>query len=113
MANQQGTFRVVRCIENPCGRRKRNATAKKGVQASRSELRCGETSSTLLFDAHRTGVYVYSLEQGLRLDPPREDGRRCLDTDEMKAKGWELNDRGRWLDPVRVQASREGFAKAA
>ena len=31
----------------------------------------------------------------------------------MTAKGWELNDRGRWLDPVRLQASREAFAKAA
>jgi hypothetical protein len=31
----------------------------------------------------------------------------------MKAKGWALNDRGRWIDPVRVQAAREAFAKAA
>jgi len=53
------------------------------------------------------------LEQGLELDPPREDGRRCLEADEMTAKGWELNDRGRWLDPVRLQASREAFARAA
>jgi hypothetical protein len=75
---------------------------------------CGQDfTSTQLFDAHRKGVYEYTLEQGLRLDPPREDGRRCLDIDEMKAKGWELNDRGRWLDPVRVQAARESFAKAA
>jgi hypothetical protein len=75
---------------------------------------CGnDFTSTLLFDAHRTGVYAYSLEQGLRLDPPREDGRRCLDSQEMEAKGWELNDRGRWIDPLRLQASREGFAKAA
>ena len=75
---------------------------------------CGnDFASTLLFDAHRTGVYAYSLEQGLRLDPPREDGRRCLGVDEMTATGWKLNDRGRWVDPVRLQASREAFAKAA
>ena len=56
-------------------------------------------TSTTLFDRHRVGVHEHTLEQGLRLDPPREDGRRCLDTNEMTAKGWELNDRGRWLDP--------------
>ena len=75
---------------------------------------CGQDfNSTSLFDAHRIGVYAYTYEQGLSLDPPREDGRRCLDADEMEAKGWELNDRGRWIDPVRVQAARESFAKAA
>jgi hypothetical protein len=39
--------------------------------------------------------------------------RRCLDSQEMEAKGWELNERGRWVDPVRLQASRAAFAKAA
>lgn len=39
---------------------------------------CQDFTSTTLFDAHRTGTYAYSLEQGLSLDPPREDGRRCL-----------------------------------
>jgi hypothetical protein len=50
-------------------------------------------------------------EQGLSLDPPREDGRRCLDSEEMQSKGWTQDGRGRWLDPVRVQAARESFAK--
>jgi hypothetical protein len=70
-------------------------------------------TSLALFDRHRVGTYEYTLEQGLKLDPPQEDGRRCLDTDEMKEKGWEQDDRGRWIDPVRVQASREAFLKAA
>ena len=75
---------------------------------------CGQDfTSTSLFDRHRVGRCEYTVEQGLELDPPCEDGRRCLDVDEMNAKGWELNDRGRWLDPVRLQASREAFAKAA
>ena len=75
---------------------------------------CGQDfASTSLFDRHRVGLYEYTYEQGLSLDPPREDGRRCLDCEEMKAKGWALNDRGRWIDPVRVQAAREAFAKAA
>jgi hypothetical protein len=50
-------------------------------------------------------------EQGLSLDPPREDGRRCLDSEEMQSKGWTQDGRGRWLDPARVQAARESFAK--
>jgi hypothetical protein len=36
-----------------------------------------------------------------------------LDEEEMEAKGWTQDDRGRWLDPVRLQASRQGFLKAA
>jgi hypothetical protein len=59
------------------------------------------------------GTYEYTLEQGLELDPLREDGRRCLEADEMEAKGWELDHRGHWVDPVRLEASREAFAKAA
>jgi hypothetical protein len=75
---------------------------------------CGQDfTSTSLFDRHRVGLYRYTFEQGLKLDPAREDGRRCLDEDEMTAKGWELSDRGRWVDPVRLQASREAFARAA
>ena len=48
-------------------------------------------TSLALFDRHRVGLYEYTFEQGLKLDPPREDGRRCLDSDEMQAKGSELN----------------------
>jgi hypothetical protein len=62
---------------------------------------CGyDFTSTRLFDAHRVGRYE-----------PFE--RRCLDVEEMQAKGWEQDERGRWVDPVRVQATREAFAKAA
>jgi hypothetical protein len=75
---------------------------------------CGQDfTSTVLFDAHRVGRYEYTYEQGLELDPPREDGRRCLDSGEMRGKGWAQDDRGRWIDPVRIQAARESFAKAA
>lgn len=70
-------------------------------------------TGTSFADPHRVGVYVYTFEQGLSLDPPQEDGRSCLDADEMTVTGWELNDRGRWIDPVRVQAARGSFAKAA
>jgi hypothetical protein len=36
-----------------------------------------------------------------------------MDAEEMEAKGWTQDDNGRWIDPVRVQAARESFAKAA
>jgi hypothetical protein len=75
---------------------------------------CGQDfTSTVLFDRHRTGDYGPGEFKGNLADWSPELGRRCLDTEEMEAKGWELNDRGRWSDPVRVQASREAFVKAA
>jgi len=64
-----------------------------------------------LFDAHRVGVYAYTYEQGLRLEPPAEDGRRCLDAEEMYSRGWEKDERGRWFDPVAVERARQGFAQ--
>lgn len=48
------------------------------------------------FDRHRTGRHGYSLSEGLRQDPPVEDGRRCLDASEMVAAGLEPDRRGRW-----------------
>jgi hypothetical protein len=75
---------------------------------------CSQDFTSLsLFDRHRVGLFEYTLEQGLKLDPPRENGRRCLDSDEMRAKGWAQDGNGRWIDPARVQAARESFAKAA
>jgi hypothetical protein len=50
---------------------------------------CGrDFSGDRMFDQHRVGNHEYSFEDGLRLEPPREDGRRCLDADEMREKGW-------------------------
>ena len=38
---------------------------------------CGhDFTSTNLFDRHRVGRYEFTLEQGLKLDPPQENGRR-------------------------------------
>ena len=75
---------------------------------------CGQDfTSTKLFDLHRTCSYGSGEYLGNPADWTPGLGRRCMDAEEMEAKGWELNDRGRWLDPVRLQASREAFAKAA
>jgi hypothetical protein len=48
------------------------------------------------FDRHRVGRHDYTLTEGLRMEPLREDGRRCLDADEMIEAGMELDRHGRW-----------------
>jgi len=70
-------------------------------------------SGTKMFDRHRVGVHEYTFAEGLEMDPPREDGRRCLDADEMTALGWARDEHGRWIDPERVEAARRAFAKDA
>jgi hypothetical protein len=72
---------------------------------------CGQDfTSVSLFDRHRVGVHAYTYSEGLALDPPVEDGRRCLDAEEMQAKGWELDARSRWVDPAKVEQARKAFS---
>lgn len=60
---------------------------------------CGEDfTGVTLFDAHRVGKHAYTFAEGARMDPPREDGRRCLAVAEMEERGWKRNARGRWSD---------------
>ena len=76
--------------------------------------RCRQDFASLrLFDAHRVGLHEFTFSEGLAFEPPREDGRRCLDTDEMCARGWHLNEQGRWSDPARAARTRNYFEKAA
>ena len=71
---------------------------------------CGlRFSGTSAFDAHRVGRHAYTFTQGLALEPPVEDGRRCLDLDELRRAGMELDPRGRW----RVVASEKQLAGLA
>ena len=78
---------------------------------------CGACSedfaSVKLFDRHRVGVHAYTLSEGLRLDPPRDDGRRCLAASEMIDNGWERNTEGRWVDPILVEDARTRFGALA
>jgi hypothetical protein len=68
---------------------------------------CGEDfASVNLFDRHRVGVHAYSLPEGLRMEPPREDGRRCLTAAEMRDRGWVRNGRGGWTDPAKHPGAR-------
>ena len=49
------------------------------------------------FDAHRVGKHEFTYLQGLDMDPPREDGRRCLDINELETSPeWTLGSTGRW-----------------
>jgi hypothetical protein len=61
-------------------------------------------ASVSLFDRHRVGSFEHNWS------PDREDGRRCLSIEEIQDKGWELDARGRWVDPVRAQRAREAFS---
>jgi hypothetical protein len=66
---------------------------------------CNEDfSSVEIFDRHRVGVREYDWS------PEREDGRRCLDVQEMQANGWKLDQRNRWHDPARSGRAREAFS---
>ena len=57
------------------------------------------------FDEHRVGEHEYTFREGLDMDPPVEDGRRCLDLDEMERAGWKKDRFGRWVAPGKVPPS--------
>lgn len=64
---------------------------------------CGLDFATVpSFDDHRVGTFDYTYLEGLRLTPPQEDGRRCLNVEEMEEQGWRKNRFGRWLSPNSV-----------
>ena len=89
---------------------------------------CGRDFTSLAsFDRHRVGRHAYTFDEGLRLDPPREDGRRCLDADELLAAGLERVAPGAaskydsrlksgvplYWDPVQAEGARERFRAAS
>lgn len=59
------------------------------------------------FDAHRVGKHAYTWREGLAMTPPREDGRRCLDVNELEADPrWTRNAYGRWTLTRKVNEGR-------
>jgi hypothetical protein len=55
---------------------------------------CGcDFASVSAFDRHRTAVRAYTYTEGLKLDPPVEDGRRCMDEAELLKAGMEVDPR--------------------
>lgn len=75
---------------------------------------CGmDFASVAAFDRHRTGVHAYTFWEGLRMDPPREDGRRCMDEDEMLGAGIDRDAHGRWGIVADADRLREWAAEQA
>ena len=62
-------------------------------------------SSVAAFDRHRVGrhAYDFAASSGLGI----EDGRRCLNEDEMLEVGLSLDPRGRWCIIADVERARE------
>jgi hypothetical protein len=55
------------------------------------------------FDRHRIGTHALTFSEGIGEEPPRIDGRRCMDHDEMIAAGLELDSPSRWRIASAVQ----------
>lgn len=72
---------------------------------------CGvDFGSVKAFDAHRIGKHGYTFKEGLYMDPPREDGRRCLDEEEMAGSSvFALNAFGKWSLTNDLASARRGF----
>jgi hypothetical protein len=69
---------------------------------------CREDFASLsAFDGHRTGTNTHTFREGL--ERGREDGRRCLDPDELTAMGWHQDSSGRWKLPL-SEAQRQRLA---
>jgi hypothetical protein len=65
---------------------------------------CGlDFGSVAAFDEHRVGEHDYTAAEGMRMEPPRYDGRRCLHPSEMEAAGWHLDRYGRWRLPAGLE----------
>lgn len=58
---------------------------------------CGKDfGSVSAFDAHRVGTHAYTYSEGVKMEPMREDGRRCLSRAELVESGFVQNTHGRW-----------------
>src|SRR5262245_26202887 len=78
----------------------------KGRPLNGCSARGHDFTSPALFDAHHVGDHMLDW-------PEHEDGRHCLDADEMMERGWVQNLQGRWLNPVRSERAQERFKTAA
>jgi hypothetical protein len=73
---------------------------------------CGQDFSAVkFFDRHRVGVHEFTYSEGAVMDPPREDGRRCLSIFELRGLGWEKGVNGRWFDPAERARSLRALGK--
>ena len=81
-------LRVLELIQN----------ARKGEKQTMNLCRsCNEDFGSLLaFDTHRIGKHAYTYEEGLKMNPTRTNGRRCLSVEEMLESGFVKNKRNTW-----------------
>jgi hypothetical protein len=56
-------------------------------------------------------MHDFTYREGLKMEPARENGRRCLDADELGGLGLALDRQGRWSDPLMVSRARRSFTK--
>lgn len=71
---------------------------------------CGlDFTSVQGFDAHRVGKHAYTYSEGSAMDPPREDGRRCLTVGELPDKGFRHTGSGLWELAASADRARERF----
>lgn len=70
---------------------------------------CGTDFGSLsAFDSHRTGEHDYLYSEGARMDPPREDGRRCLTAREIgESDRFAKNTRDEWSLSASLQSARK------
>jgi hypothetical protein len=72
---------------------------------------CGKDFAALeYFDAHRVGEYGPGIYTGPVEDWAPERGRRCLRTEELRERGFELDERGRWYGVARRQRGMDALA---
>jgi len=72
---------------------------------------CGiDFSSLRSFEKHRVGKHAYTQNEGLAMNPARNDGRRCLTLDELRAAGFVQNSRGRWGPAQDMERARQRFS---
>jgi hypothetical protein len=75
---------------------------------------CGEDFvSEEIFGRHKVGVHEYLYAEGIAMEPAREDGRRCLDAEEMEERRWRVGERGQWFDPVRTSRAATAFRRTS
>lgn len=75
---------------------------------------CGNDFASLrAFDAHRVGKHAYSYSEGVRSEPLREDGRRCLGPSELRHVGMGLDAQDRWFLVAHRDSVRRAFSVVA
>ncbi len=79
---------------------------------------CNEDfGSVSAFDRHRVGTHEYTYSEGAKMDPPKDDGRRCLSLSELEygvdrhgSEVFVLLPKGSWSIAADVERVKRAFA---